>query len=320
MLERAGGGTRVRRPCDARRPALQRPGGRTATVRRRRADDGPRGWRGAHHPQPAIRSGWSGSWSPTVARRRSINSVRRSGRARTSRPVAPVCATCCCGCVEPSATSSCGPGPACASPGVSCDLLEFDRLAARCAVAPRARTRSWPADLAHDAIEAGDGTVFVDFEYDEWAITARRAAEQQLIGLFDLLSVQAQDAGDLPLAQSLAERALRLDRYTDSRYVRLAELLTLQDRVAAAIAVLDDAAEVARELGGALPSAARRSAPSARPGQGCGGLTRSWSPDGAPPVRLTLRGATKSPPLTSCGDRLGTSCGDRPRRSGANGP
>ncbi|MGI9030284.1 MAG: hypothetical protein ACR2HP_09900, partial [Ilumatobacteraceae bacterium] len=57
---------------------------------------------------------------------------------------------------------------------------------------------------------------------------------------------------------SYAERALRLDRYTDSRYVRLAELLTLQDRVAAAIAVLDDAAEVAREMGGALPSSARQ--------------------------------------------------------------
>ena len=49
-----------------------------------------------------------------------------------------------------------------------------------------------------------------------------------MIGLLDLLSVQAEDAGDLPRAQALAERALRLDRYTDSRYVRLAELLTLQ--------------------------------------------------------------------------------------------
>ena len=29
--------------------------------------------------------------------------------------------------------------------------------------------------------------------------------------------------------QALAERALRLDRYTDSRYVRLAELLTMLD-------------------------------------------------------------------------------------------
>jgi hypothetical protein len=33
--------------------------------------------------------------------------------------------------------------------------------------------------------------------------------------------------------------------------VRLAELLTLQNRVAAAVAVLDDAALVARDMGGA---------------------------------------------------------------------
>jgi len=142
-------------------------------------------------------------------------------------------------------------------PGVACDLLEFERLAGDALSSSRADP-DLAGRLAHDAIETGDGTVFIDFEYDDWAVSARRAAEQQLIGLFDLVSVQAQDAGDLPLAQSYAERALRLDRYTDSRYVRLAELLTLQDRVAAAIAVLDDAAEVAREMGGALPSSARQ--------------------------------------------------------------
>ena len=70
--------------------------------------------------------------------------------------------------------------------------------------------------------------------------------------------MQAEDAGDCPVAQALAERALRLDRYTDSRYVRLAELLTLQNRVAAAIAVLDDAAEVARDLGDGPPGATKR--------------------------------------------------------------
>ena len=59
-------------------------------------------------------------------------------------------------------------------------------------------------------------------------------------------------------AQAYAERALRLDRYSDSRYVRLSELLAMQDRVAAAIAVLDDAAEVARELGGGAPSNLRQ--------------------------------------------------------------
>jgi tetratricopeptide (TPR) repeat protein len=79
----------------------------------------------------------------------------------------------------------------------------------------------------------------------------------QRISLLDLLSVQAEDGGDLAAAQALAERALRLDRYTDSRYVRLAELLTRQDRMAAAMAVLEDAAAVAREVGDGSPGAAK---------------------------------------------------------------
>jgi DNA-binding SARP family transcriptional activator len=143
------------------------------------------------------------------------------------------------------------------TPGVTCDLHDFERYAADALSSARADPEL-AGRLAIEAVNTGDGTVFVDFEYEEWAITARRAAEHQLISLFDLLSVQAEDGGDLPMAQALAERALRLDRYTDSRYVRLAELLTLQDRVAAAIAVLDDAAEVAREMGDALPNSAKR--------------------------------------------------------------
>jgi DNA-binding SARP family transcriptional activator len=108
--------------------------------------------------------------------------------------------------------------------------------------------------LATHAVDMASGTAFADFEYEEWAIRARRAAEQRLIGLLDLLSIQAEDGGDLPKAQAMAERALQLDRYTDSRYVRLAELLVLQERNAAAIAVLDDAAAVARGLGDVGPN------------------------------------------------------------------
>jgi DNA-binding SARP family transcriptional activator len=140
---------------------------------------------------------------------------------------------------------------------VVCDLIEFDRMALDALSSARADPEL-AGRVAAEAVRAGDGTVFAGFEYEEWAIAARRSAEQRMIGLLDLLSVQAEDVGDLPAAQALAERALRLDRYTDSRYVRLAELLTLQHRVAAAIAVLDDAAEVAREIGGALPASVAR--------------------------------------------------------------
>lgn len=140
------------------------------------------------------------------------------------------------------------------APDVRCDLLEFERLANDALTTARSDP-DLAGRLASEAVAMMDGPIFADFEYDEWAMTGRQAAERQLIGLLDLLSVQAEDAGDLPRAQALAERALHLDRYRDSRYVRLAELLTLQERNAAALAVLQDAAEVSRELGGALPAA-----------------------------------------------------------------
>jgi len=137
---------------------------------------------------------------------------------------------------------------------VTCDLHDFERMAGD-ALASSRSDPDLAGHLASDAVELVNGPIFADFEYEEWAETARRQVEQQLLGMLDFLSVQSEDAGDLPLAQSYAERALRVDRYSDSRYVRLAELLTMQGRNAAAVAVLQDGAEAAREMGGSLPAA-----------------------------------------------------------------
>lgn len=137
---------------------------------------------------------------------------------------------------------------------LTCDVHEFEQLAGDALAAARSDP-DLAGHLAETAVGMIDGVVFADFEYEEWATTARRRVDHKLIGLFDLLSIQAEDAGDLPLAQAYAERAVRIDRYADSRYVRLAELLTLQGRNAAAVAVLEDATEVARELGAAQPTA-----------------------------------------------------------------
>ena len=134
------------------------------------------------------------------------------------------------------------------APAVTCDLYDFRRRAQDALATARADPEL-AGELARVALGDSDDPVFVDFEYDDWAVAARRQIDQQRISLLDLLSVQAEDAGDLAAAQALAERALVLDRYTDSRYVRLAELLTMQGRVAAAVAVLEDAAAVAREVG-----------------------------------------------------------------------
>jgi DNA-binding SARP family transcriptional activator len=142
------------------------------------------------------------------------------------------------------------------APGIGCDLGEFERLATDALSSARSDPEI-AGRLATEAVALVGGAVLGDFEYEEWAQAKRRSVEQQLIALLDLLSVQAEDNGDLPLAQALAERALRIDRYTDSRYVRLAELMTLQGRTAAALAILEDAAEVARELGAKPPGAAK---------------------------------------------------------------
>jgi DNA-binding SARP family transcriptional activator len=143
------------------------------------------------------------------------------------------------------------------APHVTCDLFDFQRLAADALSSARSDPEV-AGHLAEQAVALVDGAVLSGFEYEEWALAVRRSVDTRLIGLLDLLSVQAEDAGDLPRAQALAERALRLDRYTDSRYVRLAELLTMQGRSAAAVAVLEDAAEVAREIGAAVTNAAKR--------------------------------------------------------------
>ena len=197
--------------------------------------------------------------APTADRSRStrLSEAHLAGRGRRDA-AAPACATCCCGCAEPSATSSCAPGTGCGWRPAWLRPATTSSRRPPMRWPPPAPTPSWPGSWRRSPSTSGDAPVFVDFEYDEWAVAARRDVDQQLIGLLDLLSVQAEDAGDLPAAQALAERALRLDRYTDSRYVRLAELLTMQDRVAAAIAVLDDAAAVARELGDGTPGATKR--------------------------------------------------------------
>ncbi|MFV0310004.1 MAG: hypothetical protein ACK5OX_19920 [Desertimonas sp.] len=192
-------------------------------------------------------------------------------------------------------------------PGVTADLLVFEQEAADALVVSRADP-DLAGRLARHALRLADGAAFVDFEYEDWADAARRRVEQRMISLLDLLSVQAEDAGDLPGAQAYAERALRLDRYSDSRYVRLSELLAMQDRVAAAIAVLDDAAEVAREIGGALPTNMRhrRNELMRRTALRC----RAGAADGQ-----RMRGPTmiseSSDRRNGCGDQR-NGCGDRP--------
>ena len=85
------------------------------------------------------------------------------------------------------------------APGVGCDLYDFEQLATDAL----ASARTDPEVAGHLAerrrAALAEGAVLADFEYEEWALAARRAVDHQLIGLLDLLSVQAEDAGDLAL-------------------------------------------------------------------------------------------------------------------------
>ena len=138
----------------------------------------------------------------------------------------------------------------------ACDLHEFQRLAIDALAAARADPEL-AGGSPSQAVAIGDGAA------------VRRLRVRRVGGRGPAGRRAAADHPARPAlragrgrrrparAQALAERALRLDRYTDSRYVRLAELLTLQNRVAAAMAVLDDAAEVARDMGEGPPGATK---------------------------------------------------------------
>ena len=139
---------------------------------------------------------------------------------------------------------------------VTCDLDEFRRRADDALAAAR-NDPDLAGELAAIAVGDRDLPLFVDFEFDDWAEGARRRLDQRRIALLDLLSVRAEDDGDLAVAQALAQRALRLDKYSDSRYVRLAELHTRQGRMAAAMAVLEEAAAIAQEVGDGPSGAAK---------------------------------------------------------------
>src|SRR5690606_2441221 len=66
------------------------------------------------------------------------------------------------------------------APDVACDLFDFERLATDALTS----TRTDPdlaGHLAAQAVKLAEGPVFGDFEYEDWAVMARRSVEQKLI-------------------------------------------------------------------------------------------------------------------------------------------
>ena len=138
--------------------------------------------------------------------------------------------------------------------------------------APRRRTR-WPTaradpelagELARVALGDRDEPVFVDFEYDEWAVAARRAGRpatdqpaRPALGAGRGRRRPGRCAG--AGRAGAAARPLHATRATSA----WPSCSAVQDRVAAAMAVLADADAIAAEVGGApaaVEGTARRAA------------------------------------------------------------
>ena len=97
-----------------------------------------------------------------------------------------------------------------------------------------------------------------EFEYEEWAVDARRDVEQRLIGLLDLLSVRAEDAGDLPWrSRSLSGRcgstATPTRATCASRSCSRCRAVRPPPSPSSRMP-----REVARDLGGAVPTSVKR--------------------------------------------------------------
>ena len=184
----------------SRRPATSLPEPSTPLTRGEAVASGSSAGRWSSRTGPvssrcrlATRNGSSAWSSPTEAWRRSTSWPRRCGPVTTSRRAGPGCATCCCVCGGASAMWSPGSGPAFASLQASGATRTSSNVLASDALASARSDPEIAGQLAERALALVDGAVLGDFEYEEWAQASRRSVDQQLIGLLDLLSVQAED-------------------------------------------------------------------------------------------------------------------------------
>ena len=133
-------------------------------------------------------------------------------------------------------------------PDAQVDLHRFDELA-RAALTAAARNAPEAPALAKEALAACAGEVLPDSPYESWAAAPRERARRRLIDLLDLLAVHHRRSGRLDDAVRVVERAIAIDRYDEERYVLAAELRREQGRHGAAMAMLERARSMVRELG-----------------------------------------------------------------------
>jgi ATP/maltotriose-dependent transcriptional regulator MalT len=111
------------------------------------------------------------------------------------------------------------------------------------------------------------GPLLPDDRYEPWAAAPRERLERLYVALLDAAASAAEAAGEHDEALRYIERALDADPYDEQRYARAAELLLEQGRRAAALRLLDRAAQTLEQLGLSVPAAHRKLAAAAMHGE-----------------------------------------------------
>jgi DNA-binding SARP family transcriptional activator len=131
--------------------------------------------------------------------------------------------------------------------GVVVDVATFER----CSERALATSLEDPTSLALvvAAMDTYGGPLLPGDLYQPWAEEPRRALHQRFVRMLDVAARTAERHGALSRALGWIERLIEEDPQAEDHRVWAAEILVRQGRRAAALAVLDRAAELAAELG-----------------------------------------------------------------------
>ncbi|MBJ7608218.1 MAG: hypothetical protein JF887_02145 [Candidatus Dormibacteraeota bacterium] len=132
-------------------------------------------------------------------------------------------------------------------PGVTTDLERFHAEATR-AVTLAQRADAAATAAARAVLSRYRGPVLPHDLREEWAAVPREAALRRVLSILDVLTAQAERAGDMSEAAELAERAAASDRTDDGRLVRAARLQLRAGRSARARELASRARRLATEL------------------------------------------------------------------------
>lgn len=138
-------------------------------------------------------------------------------------------------------------------PDAVVDVQVFEDLAQRAVAAVRGGDPSGAADGMR-AIGMTTGPVLPTDPYADWAAGPRERIERLLVALLDAVADASAHEGGHDDAAQLYERAIEVQPFDESRYLRLARVQVAAGRAGAALSAIDRAEAMLEELG--LPHSA----------------------------------------------------------------